>query len=573
MRVELLGPLRAFRDAGELVLGPARRRAVFAALALAGRPVAVGELVAAVWGPGAPAGAAGSVHGYISGLRRVLGRDLLTSGPAGYELAPVRLDATVFERLIHRARDEPGERVAWLDKALGMWHGEPLAGVPGPFAETERARLVDLRLTAAELRAETRMDDGEAHGLPAELAALVREFPLRERLRELMMLALYQCGRRADALAAFRDARTTLAEELGAEPGIALRRLYEGILANDVVLKRAKTRLDVLPSRVAARYQATVDRPFVGRTPELDHLSAMVADVRRGRGGVAWVEGDYGIGKSELLVRALGSSHGCQVGWTVTDELTGRTPLRVLLDCLGIESPGQSEESRVLALVDALCARSPVILVADGLQWADDASLVLWHRLAATTATRPLLLLSASRPVPRGETLAKLRRALHDRVLPLGPLAPSEALTLSQNLLGASAGPELQRLIERIPGNPRYLTVLSESLDLRTEYGVRELRDGHTTPKPLLETIRDGFEVLSHQALRWGALLGPEFTLSEIAALTGQPPSELVPVFEEAATVIDTSGSHLTFTHPLFREACYDGIPPATREALIRQLS
>ncbi|WP_370949410.1 BTAD domain-containing putative transcriptional regulator [Amycolatopsis sp. cg5] len=571
MRVELLGPLRAFRDDGELALGPARRRAVFAVLALAGRPVSVTELVEAVWGPDAPATAAGSVHGYISGLRRILGRGLLISGAAGYELAPVRLDTTVFERLIERARAEPGDRIAWLDKALGMWHGEPLAGVPGPFARIERARLAELRLTAAELRAETRIDDGEAPGLSAELAALTHEFPLRERLRELQMLALYLCGRRGDALEAFREASTALAEELGIEPGIALRRLRDRILANDALLKRAKTRLRVLPKGITPRYQTTVDRPFVGRTKELDHLRSMVAQVRRGRGGVAWVEGDYGIGKSELLVRALASSHDCQVGWTVTDELTGRTPLRALLDCLGAD--GRTEPSQVLALVDDLCTRSPVILVIDGLQWADDTSLLVWHRLAATTATRPLLLLSTSRPLPRNETLAKLRRALGDHMLPLGPLTPSGALTLSQSLIDASAGPELQRLIERTPANPRYLTVLCEALELRTESGVSELRDGHTTPKALLETVRNGFDVLSHPALRWASLLGHEFSLSEIAALTGQRPSELVSVLEAAAAVIDTSRPYLTFTHPLFREACYDGIPPATRDALIQQLS
>lgn len=589
MRVELLGPVRAFRGAGEVVLGPARQRAVFAALAVrAGRPVPIGDLVEAVWGPGAPASAAGGVHGYISRLRRALepGRaprstgTLLTNGPAGYtlKLAPAQIDATVFERLIERARQD-GQTVAWLDKALGMWHGEPLAGVPGPLAETERARLGELRLTAIELRAEARANSGEAHGLPDELAVFVREFPLRERIRELQMLTLYLCGRRSDALEAFRDARATLAEELGVEPGIALRRLHERILAHDVLLKRPKTRLHVLPKKVAPRYRTTVDRPFAGRVSELDRLRTMSSRVLSGHGGVAWVEGDPGVGKSELIVRALGSVRGrdVQVGWAVADELSNRVPLRVILDCLGIDSPGpgaaEDAASRVLDLVDDLCTRSPVILVVDAMEWADEASVLVWHRLAAATATRPLLLLSAARPVPRGETLTRLRRALHDDVLELGPLAFTEALTLHQNLIGAAAGPRLQRLVEHTPGNPRYLIALSEALtDLKTENGVSELRDDYVTPRSLLETVRRDFDVLSHEALRWGALLGDEFTLSAIATLTRKRPSELITVFEEAG-VIDDSGARLAFRHPLFREACYDGIPVATRAALHRQLA
>lgn len=641
LRVELLGTVRAWHGARSVSLGPARQRAVFTVLAVrAGRPVTRDELVSAVWGEQAPASVDGSVHTYISGLRRALEPDrgrwtestVLTSAPAGYTLrvAPEQVDAVAFERVITQARTAPtGPSVAELDKAVQLWQGGALSGIPGPFADRERARLAELRLSALELRAEALLAEGGHAELAAELTALVDEHPLRERFRELLMLALYRGGRHAEALTVFRDGRAKLVEELGVEPGATLQRLHTQILAQDTALDApppttptpppalpaAKPdRLFVLPALIAPRLAVRVRSVFVGRTEELGRLRTLVDSVCAGRGGAAWVEGEFGVGKSELLTNALFdiAERDCQVGWAMADELSGRVPLQVMYGCLGLdradggllgdvaaELSGQlgtvglrsgqdtalATVGRLLSVVHELCARAPLILVADDMQWADEASVLLWHRLVAATRQLPLLLIAATRPLPRRGQHARLRQAVGSRggeILTLDPLTGEEALELQEQLIGARPGPELRDLVERTIGNPLYITELTEALvrerALRTEADTVDLADSSTysAPRSLVDTIARHLEVLSDEAwqtLRWAALLGVEFAVTDIAAVTEKRPSDLVPIFEEAvaANVIVDSDTHLAFRHPLLRQACYEAIPAGTRSGLHRQ--
>ncbi|MFE0028580.1 BTAD domain-containing putative transcriptional regulator [Amycolatopsis sp. NPDC059021] len=636
LRAVLLGPVSAHRADIELPLGPTRQRAVFAVLAeRAGRPVPRAELVSAIWGAQPPASVNGNIHTYISGLRRALeperGRwaagELLTSTAAGYTLRIARenVDTARFERLLERARGETDARTTagLLDDALALWRGEPLSGLPGPFAEQARARLAELRVTAHELRAAALLDCG-AHGeLTAGLLALVHEYPLRERLSELLMLALYRDGQHAKALEVFSDVRGRLREDLGVEPGPELRELQSRILAQDPgldphqnVAAPAHTPkhepLLALPAQVARRRQSTEDTTFVGREEELALLRDLVDNVRDGRGGMAWVEGEFGIGKSELLVTALTDApdRGCQLGWAIADELSGRIPLQVMLACLGIDKatgdpaqsalalglfdpqntgedrdPALATVGRLLSLIDELCARGPLVLVVDDMQWADEASVLLWHRLTAATRQLPLLLVTAARPVPRTPQLVRLRQAIGSRggaIIDLAPLTDEQTLELEKHLLGAEPGPELQDLVERTTGNPLYITELTGTLirerALRTTSGVTDLADSSTyaAPRSLIDTIRRNLDVLSaetHEALRWAALLGTEFTVTDIAAVAGKRPSELVMAFEEsvAANVIVDADTHLAFRHPLLRQAFYDGIPAGARAALHRQ--
>ncbi|GAA4531867.1 BTAD domain-containing putative transcriptional regulator [Amycolatopsis samaneae] len=630
LRVGVLGPVHVARGETALSLGPARQRAVFAVLALrAGRLVSRDELVSAVWGEQPPASVTGSVHTYVSGLRRALEPDrdrwgsaeLLTSGPSGYTLriAPGSVDALEFERLIGEARGgrapiAPAEAVAVLDEALALWHGDPLSGLPGPYADRERSRLGELRLTAYELRAEALLELGESAGLAAELGALAHEYPLRERLRELQMLALHRNGQHAEALEVFRDVRATLVAELGTEPGPGLQRLHARLLSQDPGLtdEQAGTpappavpeRLLVLPAQVVRRCEAGADGVFVGRETELARLRGLVDDVRDGRGGAAWIEGEFGIGKSELLARALADApdRGCQLGWVLADELSGRIPLQVMLSCLGIDTPspalfqerrgawGEPDPAsatvgRLLAWVDELCARGPLVLVVDDMQWADEASVLLWHRLTAATRQLPLLLIAAARPVPRSAQVVRLRQAIEARggtVLDLVPLTGEESVELEKRLLGAEPGPQLRDLVERTTGNPLYITELTGTLVredvLHTVSGVADLADSdsYTAPRGLVDTIRRNLDVLSaetREMLRWAAVLGSEFTVTDIAAVVDRRPSDLVAAFEEsvAATVIVDSDTHLAFRHPLLRQAFYDGIPAGARAALHRQ--
>ena len=249
LRVGVLGPVRAWLAERELPPGPPRQQAVLGVLAMRpNRVVSRDELVDAVWGQDAPATAEGGVHTYVAGLRRVLepGRSrrgpgrVLASAGAGYvlRLDAGNVDAVVFERGLDRGRrlrlsGDLSGAVAALDGALGEWHGSAFAGVPGPFANAERARLGELRSAAAEEHAALLLELGRHEQAVPELASLVTEHPLRERMRGLLMIALYRCGRQAEALQVFHDARQVLDEELGIDPGPNLSRIHQQILASD----------------------------------------------------------------------------------------------------------------------------------------------------------------------------------------------------------------------------------------------------------------------------------------------------------------------------------------------------
>ena len=188
------------------------------------------------------------VQKYVAGLRRALDPDrpprspeqLLALTDAGYVLrvGPDAVDAEVFQQKVRRARAARAENrladaAAELRSALGLWHGEPLAGLSGQVFEAARARLVDSRATALESWAEAGLGLGHHREVVADLVNLVGEFPFREQLRGLLMLALYRCGRQAEALATFRDVRRLLRTEYGIEPGGSLQELHQRILRSD----------------------------------------------------------------------------------------------------------------------------------------------------------------------------------------------------------------------------------------------------------------------------------------------------------------------------------------------------
>ena len=268
----LLGQPRAWRAGVEVSLGPPRRRAVFAVLAMrANRVVSRDELVSAVWGESAPASARRIVYTHVSDLRKALEPqrhswaqgEVLTTTQAGYLLRVPNgsVDALRFDAHLDQARRcrETGDRtdeLAALDSALVLWQGEPFAGLPGPFADTQRIRLNEQRLMARQQRAALLLDTDRPNEPISELTGLLHEHPLREELYALLMTALARCGRRVDALQLFRQARATMMDQLGAEPSAALRVLHERILVDDPALGGVPRR-------------QTVDVPEIDPTPEL----------------------------------------------------------------------------------------------------------------------------------------------------------------------------------------------------------------------------------------------------------------------------------------------------------------
>ncbi|QKV74023.1 BTAD domain-containing putative transcriptional regulator [Amycolatopsis sp. Hca4] len=608
LRVAVLGTLRAWLDDREVALGPARQRAVFAALAIratAARPATRGELIEAVWGQAAPASADGSIHTYISGLRRTLepGRTrwstggLLMSDAAGYRLRldGDALDARLFGCLHEKARSrwlagDAGGTIEILERALALWSGEALTGVPGPHAEALRTSLTRQRVLAQELRAEALLAHGGHEDLVPELTVLVREHPLREPLWRLLMTALHRGGRTTEALDTFRTAREVLRRELGTVPGPELIEAHRRILTGDPAATppaEAGPRHRARPGGVAhVSVRHGDDAPdFRGRRPEIARLRQFADDVVAGRGRTVWVEGEPGIGKSELLAAALGdvAGRGCHLAWAAASELGPPVPLQVFTEGLGLASAAGAEQA--LAHVERLCASAPLVLVVDDLQWADEASVLLWNRLSAVTHRLPLLLVAASRPSGRREDLARVRRAAELRgleVLTLEPLAPADAEALTEDLVGGRPGPRLRSLTGRAAGHPLYLrevtTALVQAGAIELENGVAELRDDTalTVPGSLLGAVDRTLAQLdevTREAARRAAVLGTEFGLVPVAASMGLQPSALLGAFGalmELGVVVD-AGTRLAFRHPLLRWAVYHEIPTAERAAWHRR--
>ncbi|GAA1981988.1 BTAD domain-containing putative transcriptional regulator [Amycolatopsis minnesotensis] len=615
LEVALLGPVRAWRGGAELTLGPARQRAVLAVLASrANHVVTRAEVIDAVWGSAAPASAEGSVHTYVSGLRRCLDPDrsrwsagaVLLSEGAGYLLNVATSDVVEFDE--HRraaerlaAEGDHAGAVAAFDAALALWQGEAYSGIPGPYAESERTRLAGQRVDVFEHRAASMLELGRTTEVIAELTTVVQRHPLRESLWETILLALYRGGRRTEALETFQRARQVLLAELGTEPGEALRRVHERILTNDPALTPGEDgHLQVLPTHVARGRKASQDQLFVGRSRESEVLRKLVDDVLLGTGRAVWIEGEAGIGKSELLAEALADAgeRGCQLAWAVAEELGRRFPLQVISACLGLDTadgplagdhddgdPVMSTVDTLLAMVDELCARAPLVLVVDDLQWADEASVLMWHRLCAATRQQPLLLVAATRPAADRPELAQLRRGVEARdgkVLLLDPLSEQHAEELMTAVIGAPLGPGLRALAARAPGNPLYVRETTEALvkgdAVDFTGGAADLKDptGYTLPKSVSGAVGRTLEFLSpgtQHALRWAALLGVEFAVSDVATVLGKLPSELVGAFDEAVSgrVVIDAGARLTFRHPLLRQALYDSIPGAIRVSWHRQ--
>jgi YVTN family beta-propeller protein len=252
MQFRILGPLEVWEDGRELEIGTGRQRALLALLLLhEGEIVSTDHLIDELWGERPPPSAAKVLQGYVSQLRRALPAATIDTRAPGYRLRAGVTDAAQFEQLLARAREQPATDAArTLRTALALWRGNPFADVEyEAWAQTEIARLEQLRLAALEARIEADLESGAPPALVAEIEALVAEYPLRERFRGHLMLALYRAGRQADALQAYSAARRKLVEELGIEPGPELQDLQRRILAQDTALNPPRSSLATVARR------------------------------------------------------------------------------------------------------------------------------------------------------------------------------------------------------------------------------------------------------------------------------------------------------------------------------------
>jgi class 3 adenylate cyclase/predicted ATPase len=260
MQFRILGPLEVYEQNCQVELGGRKQRALLGVLLLhANEPISSERLIDELWGARPPARAHKLVQGYVSGLRKVLGAERLVTRPPGYLVLvePAELDLLDFDRLAAEARaaQEPRLVAERLREALALWRGSALADLRlEGFAASEAERLNELRLTTLLTRIEADLELGRHVELVGELESLVAAHPLQERLRALLMLALYRSGRQADALELYRATRTLLADELGLDPSPELQRLERLVLTHDTELDlpRVEATVETAPAPPAA---------------------------------------------------------------------------------------------------------------------------------------------------------------------------------------------------------------------------------------------------------------------------------------------------------------------------------
>ena len=281
MRFRILGPLAAVDGAQQVRLGASKPRALLGALLLhANEVVSTARLVDELWGEQPPATADKLVQGYVHALRKQLDPDTLVTQAPGYLLRvdPEALDLLEFQRLTREARSAPAARAAELRRqALELWRGPPLADVvfEGP-ARHEVGQLSELHVATRIELLEAELELGHHSRLVGELEMLVAAHPYQERLRELLMLALYRSGRQAEALQAYKAARRMLSDELGLEPGQALRELEAAILRQDDALSGGALRSTARdPGTSVSAGPATPP----ARGDELRPVTALFADI------------------------------------------------------------------------------------------------------------------------------------------------------------------------------------------------------------------------------------------------------------------------------------------------------
>ena len=627
MEFLILGPLEAVDGGRKLPLGGTKQRALLAMLLLhAGEVVSSDRLIEELWGAARSKDAGKALSVAVARLRKALAparspedEPLLVTRPPGYQLslAPDQLDLHRFERLVAEARAaaDPATAARKLRDALALWRGPPLGDLAyESFAQAHIARLDELRLTAIEDRLRADLELGRHAELVGELESLVVEHPLRERLRELLMLALYRSGRQAEALDAYADARRTLVEELGIEPGRELRTLQEAILHQEPAL-------DVSAAAEAA--EAPSRGVFVGRERELASLMTALRDALAGQGRLILLAGEPGIGKSrladELMTQARARGAQVLVGrcweaggapaywpWThslrtyvreadpeVLDAQLGAGPadLAQLLPELRQrfpdlpEPPALDSEGARFRLFEAASSFlrtasrvRPLVLALDDLHAADDPSLLLLRFVAREIADSPMLLVCAYRDVdpalgdPLTSALAELVREPHTLQIELGGLSEPEVAAYVELSTGTEPAPELVRAVHgETDGNPLFVAEVVRLLDAEGRIGDA---DAHMRiPPGVRAVIGKRIGRLSEdcrQLLVPAAVMGREFGLDALAQLRELPRPRLLDILDEAMAervIGDVPGSpgRLRFGHALIRDTLYDELTPARR--------
>ena len=574
MKFQILGPLQVEVDSEPVELPGIRQQVIVATLLLnANRVVAMDRLLEAVYGEDQPPTARAQVQISISSIRRLFHsrarNKVITTSAHGYiiRLGDGELDAQCFEETVTAARaardlNNSAQAVAKYRDALRIWRGQALAGIDSQLVRAAAARLDELRVSTIEDRIALELDLGRHHELVGELAELVGEHPLRERLHGQLMLALYRCGRTAEALQAYRNVRRTMIDELGIDPSEQLQQLEYGVLTSDPALD--------LPTRTTVTSQAKAVAPnllpadiadFTGRANEVDQIHRyLIQPPEQGRLAVPLVVivGKGGVGKSALAVHAAHRMIEHFPDGQLFADLHGgdmrqASPARVLerfLRALGIQGSNVPEgiDERAEVYRNLLADRRILVLLDD----VSSESQVL--PLLPGNATAGVIIASRN-------ALAGLAGALR---ITANVFDPSMSVNMIAHIVGCArvhAQPEAAAALARHCGHlPLALRIAGARLIAKPHWSVQqlverladesrrldELRYGEMSIRPSISLTYESTDDQARRLFRRLALLDmADFSAWVGSALLDQPMTEVEDLLEElvSAQLIDVTGS------------------------------
>ncbi|MFG2513268.1 BTAD domain-containing putative transcriptional regulator [Streptomyces sp. NPDC048584] len=605
LRFSVLGPVRAWRGGDPVATGSPQQRALLAALLLReGRTATAAELIDALWGEEPPSQALAAVRTYASRLRKVLDPGVLVSESGGYAvrgLGEGALDLAAAQELAaeaEKARNTGDLSFARdvLNRALSLWAGETLAGVPGPYAEAQRVRLEEWRLQLLETRLDMDLDQGCHAETVSELTALTAAHPLRERLRELLMLALYRSGRQAEALAVYADTRRLLADELGVDPRPGLQELQQRILRADPGLAEPSAPMtEPVPVPVRpAQLPATVP-DFTGRSSFVRELSDVLASASGAEAQVMAVSalaGIGGVGKTTLAVHVAHTARAAFPDGQLYVDLQGagarsaepETVLGSFLRALGTADSAipDSLEERAALYRSVLDGRKVLVLLDN----ARDAAQV--RPLLPGTAGCAALVTSRVRMVDLAGA----------HLVDLDVMSPEEALALFTKIVGEErVGSERDAALDVVAACgflPLAIRIAASRLAARRTWTVSvlaakladerrrldELQAGDLAVKATFELGYGQLEPAQARAFRLlGLADGPDISLAAAAAVLDLPAEDTEDLLESLVdtSLLESAAPGRYRLHDLVRlyaRACAerDEQPPSEREAALSRV-
>ncbi|KAB7761012.1 BTAD domain-containing putative transcriptional regulator [Mycolicibacterium mucogenicum] len=612
VRVTVLGPVRAWVGDGPVDLGARMQRALLARLVAArGHTVSVDRLIHDLWEGEPPPKALSALQVYVSHLRRVLepGRQrraparILVSAAPGYclRLPDDAVDAWFFESKVTAAQAEsnPVRRAQLLDEALAGWAGEPFAGAGDAlWAVPEVSRLTELRSAAVEGQAAAHVELGRYGTAVAALEGHVAAHPGREGAAAVLATALYRTGRQADALEVLRRTREHLIDEMGLEPGRALRDLERDILrqADHLEPSRPAPFRATAPEVPDAAPREPAGLVAYGRAEELAAIDAAARSVATGASAVLWIGGEAGSGKTTLAaaaaarLRAAGwrtvhgrcqEVHGAPAGWAWTEVLRelvdatdqDRQALAPLLhDGAAVDQGTFWLGQAVADALSAVADQQPLAVVLDDLHRTDGLTLELLRLVADRIQDRRVLVIATYRPSEdRGELeVARAALTVHTSAhLILGGLDAAAAAAVAADCGLTTSGEALRLLRERTGGNPLFVRELARLMAAEGPDAVWA-----SVPVGVRDVLRRRLARLpgpTVTALRQAAVLGRDIDVDLLAELGRSDPDDLLDALEPAVLLgllDEPTPGRLQFAHGLVRDTLYEDTSKLRRSRL-----